>query len=237
MEKAESTWTERCTAQAHIVTAPWFSLLSDENQRLVSRTCSLRSDRAGAVVGRRGTVPAHWTGVVQGLLKATSCDEDGRVSSYVLARRSQWIDSEELVQNAPRLHDVVAISDTLLIAVPAVIFQRLLTSDASFCGFVLRQTSYQYRRFRERIEGERTCSSSILVAQIVVELARELGGEGRGAVELKQEDIAEFVGLSRQTVNQVLRALSAEGLLRTRYSRVEVRDVHALQRFAAASQK
>jgi CRP-like cAMP-binding protein len=86
----------------------------------------------------------------------------------------------------------------------------------------------------ERIDGERNRSKSVLVAQVVADLARDLGSEGMSSVELKQEDIAEFVGFSRQTVNQVLRGLAAEGLLRTRYSRVEVGDVFALQKFASA---
>jgi CRP-like cAMP-binding protein len=179
-------------------------------------------------------VPENWAGVVHGLLKASASDTDGKVSSYLLARRSQWIDGEELVQNAPRLHDVVAVADSLLLVVPSVVFQRLLTSNIDFCGFVLRQTSYQHRRLMERIDGERNRSKSVLVAQVVADLARDLGSEGMSSVELKQEDIAEFVGFSRQTVNQVLRGLAAEGLLRTRYSRVEVGDVFALQKFASA---
>lgn len=179
-------------------------------------------------------VPQYWAGVVRGLLKASASDAEGKVSSYLLARRSQWIDGEELVQNAPRLHDVVAVADSLLLVVPSVVFQRLLTSNIGFCGFVLRQASYQHRRLMERIDGERTRSKSELVAQLVAELARELGSDGMRAVELKQEDIAEFVGFSRQTVNQILRALAAEGLVRTRYSRVEVGDVFALQKFASA---
>lgn len=178
-------------------------------------------------------VPEYWAGVVRGLLKASASDAEGKVSSYLLARRSQWVDGEELVQNAPRLHDVVAVADSLLLVVPNVVFQRLLTSNIEFCGFVLRQTSYQHRRLMERIDGERTRSKSVLVAQVVADLARDLGSDGVSSVELKQEDIAEFVGFSRQTVNQILRALAAEGLLRTRYSRVEVRDAYALQKFAS----
>jgi CRP-like cAMP-binding protein len=234
MGSTKSVWREQSAAQAHVATVSWFTVLSDEQQRLVLRTCNLRSVAAGATAGRRGAVPEHWAGVVRGLLKASASDAEGKVSSYLLARRSQWIDGEELVQNAPRLHDVVAVADSLLIVVPSVVFQQLLTSNIDFCGFVLRQTSYQHRRLMERIDGERSCSKSVLVAQVVAELARDLGSDGMSSVELKQEDIAEFVGFSRQTVNQILRALAAEGLLRTRYSRVEVGDVFALQKFASA---
>jgi len=51
---------------------------------------------------------------------------------------------------------------------------------------------------------------------------------------LKQEDIAEFTGISRQTVNQALKALEGRGLLRTLYGRVEVRDMAALSDYARA---
>ncbi len=230
----KSCWKDQAAARQQAVAAPWFSLLSDEQQQLVLQACSLRSLAAGAIAGRRGAVPEHWAGVVQGLLKASASDIEGKVSSYLLAGQSQWINGEELVQNAPRLHDVVAMADSLLLIMPSGVFQRLLISNIQFCGFVLRQTSYQHRRLMERIDGGRTRSKSALVARVVADLARELGCDGVSSLEVKQEDIAELVGFSRQTVNQILRSLAAQGFLSTRYSRVEVKDVFALQKFASA---
>jgi len=232
MERANEVLTTQIMAESHVRRAPWFASLPGDLQCLVLRGSRLRFIAAGATVARRGAVPELWTGVVHGVLKASACDSDGRVSSYVLATPSQWINGEELVQGVPRLHDVRAITDSVVIVIDASVFQRLLSSSLEFCVFVLRQTSHQHRHFLKRLDSARSLPKIVLVAQTVAELANDLLGGRTGSVELSQEDIGEFVGLSRQTVNQVLKELAAEGLLRTRYNRVEVADLKALRNFA-----
>lgn len=192
----------------------------------------LRALDAGEVVARRGDVPSHWMGVVRGALKASAGTADGRISSHVLAAPSQWAMSEELLESTPLRHDVVAISDTLVVVTDAPIYRKLLASSAEFCGFLLREMSQQRGRLLERIDRERRLPKVLLVAQTIAELVHELGREGHGAIALNQEDIAEFVGLSRQAVNQALKRLQVEGLVCTHYSRVEVPNVQDLRDFS-----
>ena len=49
------------------------------------------------------------------------------------------------------------------------------------------------------------------------------------AVRIPQEQLAQILGLSRQTVNQALRELESHGLLRLRYGSIELLDVAALE--------
>lgn len=216
---------------------PWFLSLSEELQGLVLRACRVRAIVAGTVVARRGEMPRQWMGVIRGALKASACGVDGRVSSHLLAISPQWVGGEELVQCEAHRYDVIAISDVELIVIDAHVFKRLLLSSVEFCGFVLRQMSQRQAKLLERIDDSRGLSKQLLVAQTVAELANEIGGgQGEGTVQLKQEHIAEFVGFSRQTVNQALKKLEVEGLVCTKYSRVEVNDLQALREFARGEQ-
>lgn len=220
------------SAEVHLRSAPWFTSLSEELQGVVLHASRVRTIEAGTVVARRGEMPEQWMGVVQGALKASVCSVDGRVSSHLLAVSPQWVGGEELVQCVPHRHDVIAISDSVLVVMDARVFNRLLLSSIEFCGFVLRQLSRRHGKLLERIDDARGLSKKVLVAQTVAELAHEMGGGRHGAVQLKQEHIAEFVGFSRQTVNQALKKLEGEGLVCTKYSRVVVNDLQALREFA-----
>jgi CRP-like cAMP-binding protein len=50
--------------------------------------------------------------------------------------------------------------------------------------------------------------------------------------EVTQETLATMLGMSRQTVNQLLKALEVEGLVRLKYGRVEILDLKGLRRAA-----
>jgi CRP/FNR family cyclic AMP-dependent transcriptional regulator len=49
-------------------------------------------------------------------------------------------------------------------------------------------------------------------------------------VEVSQETLATMLAVSRQTVNHLLKALEAEGLVRLKYGRVEILDLKGLRR-------
>lgn len=219
-------------ADAYLRTVPWFSELSAAQQEQALGCASLRVVAKGEYLARRGEVPCHWLGVAHGVLKASNCSVDGRASSRLLAATSGWAEAEELVQTVARAYDIVAMRDTVVVLIPAAIFRFLLASSTSFCRFILMDISRQHALRLHRLEAARLLPTAAFVAQTVSELAALLGSASERTVRLKQEDIAEFTGLARQTVNQALKALEGNGLLSTHYSRVEVHDFAALAEHA-----
>lgn len=53
--------------------------------------------------------------------------------------------------------------------------------------------------------------------------------------DLSQADLATMYGLSRQTLNKVLKAFQDEGLIATAYRRIEILDVDGLRAIAFRS--
>jgi CRP-like cAMP-binding protein len=51
-------------------------------------------------------------------------------------------------------------------------------------------------------------------------------------VDVRQEQLATMLSVSRQTVNQALKELEAKGLVRLAYGKVEIVDLEALRRLA-----
>jgi CRP/FNR family transcriptional regulator, cyclic AMP receptor protein len=65
----------------------------------------------------------------------------------------------------------------------------------------------------------------------LLELARSYGGsDGAATVPLSQTQLAELVGATRPSVNQVLQRLAGLGVVRLSRSRIEVVDLAALER-------
>jgi DNA-binding GntR family transcriptional regulator len=55
----------------------------------------------------------------------------------------------------------------------------------------------------------------------------------RQTLRITQQELAYLVGLSRQRVNESLKALSQEGLIQVVYGGLKVMDLNALRRFGS----
>jgi CRP/FNR family cyclic AMP-dependent transcriptional regulator len=53
-------------------------------------------------------------------------------------------------------------------------------------------------------------------------------------LRITQQELGYLVGLSRQRVNQALKALQAQALIRIEYGGLRVLDLHGLRRYAPA---
>lgn len=122
-----------------------------------------------------------------------------------------------------------ALTDVVLIHVDPVTLERLLrTQPALSQRFMFSLASRLERMSRRLLELTR----GDLRNQVAALLLDETDGRP-GTIRLSQAILAELLGASRSSVNQILKALEAEGLVRLRYRQVEVVDVVALQRIAA----
>ncbi|MOA68038.1 hypothetical protein D3C78_1954700 [compost metagenome] len=65
-------------------------------------------------------------------------------------------------------------------------------------------------------------------------IAEGYGGlaERRRVIQLAQEQLAMMLAVSRQTTNQILKDLEAQGALRLNYGEIEILDLALLQRAA-----
>jgi CRP-like cAMP-binding protein len=75
-------------------------------------------------------------------------------------------------------------------------------------------------------------SAAQRVAARLLMIADGYGGisAGRTRIRLSQEKLAAMLSLTRQTTNQLLKALQADGIVRLHVGEIELVDVDALRR-------
>ncbi len=126
--------------------------------------------------------------------------------------------------------ETIALTPVTLIHVPGPIFDRAFSSDLPFARAVAAAGQRQQRSMvahRHLVQLPPTSR----VAAVLLFLARSLGGGDPAAqpnLPLTQDLVAATAGISRQTTNQVLRALRRQGTLDVRRSMIKLQDLDHL---------
>lgn len=139
-----------------------------------------------------------------------------------------------LMLSQPSPVDVVAGDHSTLMELEAARFLSLLRHSQSlsthWTNLLARRLSVHDRRLRSLL----TATLTGQVADFLLEQLERTGG-GRGTVPLSHAAIADLVGVSRQSVSEVMRVLRERGLVATGYRTIEVLDAAGLARVAGTT--
>ena len=214
------------------LSAAWMPLLTAEQRARVEQDTSLQQVSAGAMIERRGEPSLAWIGVISGLIKISVGNADGKLASLTGVPAGGWIGEGSLLKHEQRRYDVVALRESVIARVPVATFEWLLDHSIAFNRFLLHQLNERVAQFIGKAESDRLHDPDARVARCLAELFNPLLYPGMGMrLAITQEEIGYLARLSRQRVNQALRALEELGLVHVEYGAVEVLDLKALRRY------
>jgi CRP-like cAMP-binding protein len=127
---------------------------------------------------------------------------------------------------------VCALEDGETVAVRREAFDRLRGQHPAVNDVLMHFLTDEVRRQNELLLDAMYVPSELRVLRRLVDLVPVYGGGPTVEIPLTQDELASLAGTSRTTVNQVLRAEEARGLVRVLRGRTEILDVTALARRA-----
>ena len=210
----------------------WARDLTPEQRRRVLAETNERSVPEGGFVCRRGAPVEFWIGVIDGLVKISSLSPEGKAVTFTGVPPGGWFGEGSLLKTDPWKYDAVALRPSQVALVPRAAFAWLLDSSIAFNRFLLLQLNERLSQFIGMLETDRLLDPEARIARCLAMLFNPHlypGVERR--LQLSQEEIGYFSGISRQRANQALRALEAAGLLKLEYGSVTVLDVDGLRRY------
>lgn len=228
---------ERDLLDTFIASSAWGKQLPPDQLEYVSRTAKVSQVAAGETVCYRGGPADYWYGVIDGLVKVSTIDPNGRPTTFIGIPAGGWFGEGAVLKHELRPYDVVALRDSRLALIPAVAFHWLLGRSLPFNGFLISHLNARLAQFVIRLAHARTHDPVQHVTHCLAELFNpELYPGTTATLQISQEEIAFLAGVSRQLVNRALRSLEAAQLLELAYGSITIRDVDALRAFAAQAQ-
>ena len=136
-----------------------------------------------------------------------------------------------LREDGCRTATVFALEGAETLVLPSHVFHRLREGNVDVERVLTRMLADRVDALSQRLLEVMYVGLDRRVARCLVGLARSYSSpEGRGPIPLNQQQVAHLAGGSRASVNQVLRRLVDEGVLRLSRGRIEVLDPTGLAR-------
>jgi CRP-like cAMP-binding protein len=146
----------------------------------------------------------------------------------------QQFNEVTLFAKATRTHDGVAVGNTELLVLNASAYQRCAERHPEIVQALLVSNVQRVHQLVELLNDLRALPKSVVLARILYKNACNVRGGGRvNSVDLDvaQDDIAKFLGVSRAYLNKAFAQLSDLGLIAQAYRKVRVLDMRALDKW------
>lgn len=213
--------------QRFLTTQPWFAALPRVTQMRVNESLVRTTGKRGDVMLQANAPVLGCYAVLSGLIKVQAVPVKGKSSSFVGVACGDWFGEGSALKTEPRRYEVIALRDTELLCLPLTEFDHLRATSIEFNQFLVSQLNLRVSQAMALIEATRLRTPEQRVA---LSLSRQFWNHTR-KLSLSQDELAQLVGVSRQTVNRALQSLAQRGLVTLEFGRVDITDDDALTRF------
>ena len=192
----------------------------------------------GAIIFMRGDPGNSLCGVVSGRVRISVSRPGGKEVFLNVMVAGETFGEIALLDGEPRTATATAMVRTELFVIPREQFLRLLASEPQLAAHLIQLLCRRVRWTAQLMEDSALLTVAARVAKRLLSLARLHGRQTAGGMKLNitQEELAQFLGLSRQIVNQHLQSWKAEGWIVAGRGNVTIADVPALEQLARESQ-
>jgi CRP/FNR family cyclic AMP-dependent transcriptional regulator len=216
--------------------ATLFRELDDEAAAALRASMSeLRLGRS-EVVFREGDAGDRVYVVAKGKIKLGRTSPDGRENLLALLGPGQMFGELSLFDPGPRSATASAVTETVLLGLGHKDLLPWLTGRPEVARGLLLQLAQRLRRSNDTLADLVFADVPGRVAKQLIELSTRFGvpsDEGVRVVhDLTQEELAQLVGASRETVNKALAEFVARGWIRLEQRSVVLLDVERVSRRA-----
>ncbi len=220
----------RPPSDIEVAAIPWMAVLNDAQRERVLSELKVGDALPGDYVCRTGRHVTYWFGVVDGLLKMSSDTFDGHSMTFTGLPPGGWFGEGTALKREPYRYNIQALRKSIVAGLPVDTFHWLLDHSIGFNRFVMNQINERLGQFIAAREIDRMGNPDLRVARSLAALFHPVLYPGVGEVlRITQQELAFLVGLSRQRVNEALRALQEQGMIRVEYGGLRVLNLDDLR--------
>jgi CRP-like cAMP-binding protein len=143
----------------------------------------------------------------------------------------RWAGDAAALRRRPTMISIRAITDCRALHLSQPDFDQLMR-DPECCRTIAALTAEGLGEAVTVVSNLIQPNGELRVAQRLLTFIGLYGDDRRVFTDVSQADLATMCGLSRQTLNKVLKSFQDAGVIVTAYRRLEILDVKALQAIA-----
>jgi CRP/FNR family transcriptional regulator, cyclic AMP receptor protein len=185
----------------------------------------LRRVSAGSVVVAQGAPCPALFGVLSGAIEARFLGADGEGSVIEHTAAGRLFGLAAFVTGQPSAYEALAVRPTRLLLIGAPAYVLLMDELPGFARALMAEFAQRYQGTLLWYAAARHQGAMERLSLALAQLQREqpdapCDARGWRGLRSTQAGLAELAGLTRQTVNELLARLQAQGRVRTAYGRL-----------------
>lgn len=217
--------------------APLFAGLPDAAWEALAPRLTTRVVARGEALFREGDPGDELHVVVDGKVKITRASADGRENAIAILGPGDLLGELAIFDSQERGATATAVNDTTLASLARADFMSWLSEHPAVSLELLRALAVRLRQTNEAMADLVFTDVPGRIAKTLLGLGERFGsptGDGgvRVAHDLTQEELAQLVGASRETVNKALSDFATRGWIRLDGRAVVLLDTDRLTRRA-----
>lgn len=214
--------------------SPLFRGLPSEVLERIAGLAVQRSFRGGEIVFSQGDPGDALYAVVTGKIRISAGAADGREISLNIMEPGDTFGEIALLDGGTRTATATASIPTELVSIRRDHFSALLEREPRVALELLRLCGERLRWTSGLVEDAALLNASARLAKRLLSLGQLHGQRTPAGMKLSisQEDLATFLGVSRQVVNQYLQGWKARGWVALGRGNITVRDEAAIKEAA-----
>ncbi len=214
--------------------APLFAALDAEASAALRTSMEPTTIAKGDVLFREGQLGDRMYVITEGKIKLAHTAPDGRESILAVLGPSELLGELSLFDPGPRTATAIALTDVVALGLGHQALRPWLTGRPEVAESLLQALAMRLRRTNEALADLVFSDVPGRVAKALLELADKFGQQMPDGVhvthDMTQEEMAQLVGASRETVNKALADFAARGWIELESRSVILLDTERLAR-------
>jgi CRP/FNR family transcriptional regulator len=210
----------QCLTCGHKHCAKKVSLFSNLNEEDLDQVVQLITRRRlikGETVFRIGDSSDSLYIVNSGSLKVFCLNRDGREQILYLLKEGEFLGDVHLLKSGTFDYEATALEETHLCVIRKADFDRLILERPEISIKLLAYAHDRIVDLEELIQTLTTNDADARLASLLISLAKSSGVQTEEGIEvaltISREDMARYIGLTRETISRKLGQFSSAGIL------------------------
>jgi CRP-like cAMP-binding protein len=211
----------------------WFDELNQDAQDFVLRLIKVVPLRKGQCLYMRGAKGDGFHSVLDGRIRVSNINANGKEMVLAYLDQGSSFGEISMFDGLGRTHNAHAETTTELAFLSHADFQSLVQKFPQVYEYFTRLLCTRLRTAFNFIDAS---ANLTLRQQLIKRLILHSSNYGHmfsmtqtTEIKVSQESLAMMINSSRQTVNQLLKELEKQGLIRVNYGRIALLDTQALK--------
>jgi CRP/FNR family transcriptional regulator len=216
--------------------APLFKALDDEAAASLRESMAAQIVKKGQILFQEGKAGDRLYLVKSGKIKLSHASGDGRESVLMVLGPGDMFGELSLFDPGPRTSTAIAVTDSEVLGLGNTDLKPWLEGRPEVAQALLQALAHRLRRNSEIMSDLVFADVPGRVAKALLELGEKFGVKSSTGIsvhhDLTQEELAQLVGASRETVNKALADFASRGWIKLETRSVDLLDLERLSKRA-----